>query len=162
MSVTTDANTKRGNFGLAWLLLCLALVVHCGDEALTDFLGYYNATVLTLYGHFSWFPRMDMDFREWAILSVTINTLLLSLTPFAYRNAPLLRTIAHVFAGILLLQGIAHIAFTVLGHTVPSVTFVSTAPGFYSSPLLVAGSIYLIIRLRQSPSHTADYNRKTE
>lgn len=143
-----DMEAKHGNFGLAWWLLCLALVAHCADEALTDFLSYYNATVLTLYGHFWWFPRMDMDFREWATMLVVAIAALLLLTPFAYRNAPFLRPIAYVFAGIMLLNGMAHIAFTILGHTVPSVTFVGTAPGFYSSPLLLAGAIYLLLRLR--------------
>jgi hypothetical protein len=48
-----QATVQRGNFGLAWLLLCVAFVAHFGEEALRGFLEYYNATVLTLYGNFS-------------------------------------------------------------------------------------------------------------
>jgi hypothetical protein len=145
-----DVTERRANFGLAWQLLCLAFVAHFVDEALTDFLSYYNATVLTLYGHFSWFPRMDMDFRGWITVLIVANAVSLLLTPFAYRNAGFLRPVAYFFAGIMLLNGVGHIFFTVLGHTVPSVSFEGTAPGFYSSPLLLAASIYLLVRLRRS------------
>jgi len=51
------------SWGPAWLLLCLSFAANILDDAVNDFLGYYNATVLTLYGHFSWFPRVDLSFR---------------------------------------------------------------------------------------------------
>jgi len=140
----------RANFGLAWLLLCLALVAHVVDEALTDFLGYFNATVLTLHGHFPWFPRMDMEFRQWLTALIAANAVLLLLTPLAYRNARFLRPLAYVFAAIMLLNAIGHTLATLLGHTVPSVHFEGPAPGFYSSPLLFAASIYLLLRLWRS------------
>lgn len=76
-----NASVQRGNFGLAWLLLCLAFVAHFVEEALTGFLEYYNATVLTLYGHFSWFPRVDMEFRGWITRLIVANAVLLLLTP---------------------------------------------------------------------------------
>jgi hypothetical protein len=47
-------------------------------------------------------------------------------------------------------NGMGHIFFMVLGHTVPSISFDGVAPGFYSSPLLLAASIYLLVRLRRS------------
>jgi hypothetical protein len=52
-----------------------------------DFLSYYNSTVLALYGHFSWFPRMAMQFRTWLAALLVANLVLLVLTPWAYRNA---------------------------------------------------------------------------
>jgi hypothetical protein len=150
-----DAATRQNNFGLPWLLLCLALVVHCIDEAFTDFLGYFNATVLTLYGHFSRFPRIDMNFRQLVTLFVLINGGLLALTPFAYRNARFLRPVAYAFACLTLLNGMAHTVFTILGHTVPSVQFEKTAPGFFSAPLLIAGAIHLLLRLRSTSRSAA-------
>lgn len=39
--------------------------MHVWDEAAHDFLSYYNSTVLARYGHFSWLPRMVMQFRTW-------------------------------------------------------------------------------------------------
>jgi hypothetical protein len=83
---------RHRGFGLAWLLLCTVFVLHVWDEAAHDFLDYYNATVLTLYGHFSWFPRMDMTLREWLTGLLIAIMVCLALTPFAsLRHRPLLR-----------------------------------------------------------------------
>jgi hypothetical protein len=147
---SVQAGKPRANFGMAWLLLCLSFVAHVVDEALTDFLSYFNATVLALYGHFPWFPRMDMEFRTWLAALVVANVLLLLLTPFAYRNAEPLRPLAYLFAVIMLVNALGHTVATLRGQTVPSVHFSGPAPGFYSSPLLVAAAIYLLIRLRGS------------
>jgi hypothetical protein len=138
------------NFGLAWLALCLAFVVHVVDEALTGFLDYYNATVLTLYGHFSWFPRLDMEFRTWLTGLMVANSALLILTAFAYRNSRFLRPLAYLFARIMILNAFGHISATIRGRTVPSVHFHGVAPGFYSSSLLLLTSGFLLVRLRRS------------
>jgi hypothetical protein len=56
----------------------------------------------------------------------------------------------------MLLNGLGHTIFTVLGRTVETVHFSRPAPGFYSSPLLLAASVYLLIRLlatRYRPSN---------
>jgi hypothetical protein len=50
----------------------------------------------------------------------------------------------------MLLNGLGHTLFTILGRTVEAVRFVRPAPGFYSSPLLLLTSIYLFRRLRQT------------
>jgi hypothetical protein len=147
---TAQAFEPRENFGLAWLLLCLAFVAHVVDEALTDFLSYFNATVLTLHGHFPWFPRMDMEFRAWITALIVANAVLLLLTPFAYRNARLLRPLAYFFAAVMLVNAMGHTLTTLRGQTVPSVHFSGPAPGFYSSPLLFAAATYLLMRLRRS------------
>jgi len=38
----------------------------------------------------------------------------------------------------------------ILGRTVSTVTFPRPAPGFYSSPFLLAASLWMIMRLRQT------------
>ena len=138
------------NFGTPWVLMCVAFGLHTWDEAAHDFLRYYNATVLALYGHFSWFPRMDMEFRSWLAGLAAANVVLLALTPWAYRNARWLRPLAYVFAGIQVLNGTWHILATILGHTVPSVHFEGPAPGVYTAPLLLVLSAYLFWSLRKS------------
>jgi hypothetical protein len=142
---------QRGNWGIAWLLLCLSFAANILDDALNDFLGYYNATVLTLYGHFSWFPRLDLSFREWLVGVIVADAVLLLLTPWAFRNALHARPIGYIFSTIMLLIGCGSILATVRGHTVGSVHFTGMAPGTYSSPLLLAASAYLLRRLRSSP-----------
>ena len=145
-----------GNLGIPWLLLCLSMTANILDDALNDFLGYYNATVLTLYGHFSWFPRMDLSFREWLVGVIVADAALLLLTPFAFSNSRFLRPIAYIFSTIMLLIGSGSILVSMLGQTVPSVHFTGGAPGVYTSPLLLAASALLLWRLQSSAKQIAE------
>ncbi len=140
----------QSNFGRPWVFLCVALCAHVADEALTGFLPVYNATVLAMRSEFKWFPMPTFGYHEWLLGLIAANVLLLLLTPFAYRNARTLRLFAYVFAAIMLLNGLGHTLATIFGRTASSVPIPRPAPGFYSSPLLLAGSIYLLIRLRAS------------
>ncbi len=88
----------RGNFGMAWFLLCLAFCAHVADEALTGFLPIYNATVLAMRSQYKWFPMPTFEFREWLAGLITANIVLLLLTPFAFRNAWWLRPLAYFHA----------------------------------------------------------------
>ena len=144
----SQASAWPDNFGLAWLLLCLAFCAHVADEALTGFLDVYNPTVVTMRARLSWFPMPTFEYRGWLIGLIIANLILLALTPLAYRNTRALRPLAYFFAGVMLLNGMGHTLFTVLGRTVAAVQFPRPAPGFYSSPFLLIASIYLFSRLR--------------
>src|SRR5258708_15759569 len=143
------------NFGLAWFLLCLAFCAHVAGEALTGFLPIYNATVLAMRSQYQWYPMPTFKFRDWLTGLIIANVVLLLLTPFAFRNAQWLRPLAYFYAVVHLLNGTGHTVATVFGRTVASVHFPRPAPGFYSSPLLLAGSIFLFLPLpptsRDSP-----------
>lgn len=139
------------NFGAPWLALCAAFALHIADEALTGFLRVYNPTVLALRQRWWWFPMPTFGFREWLIGLVVACVILVCLAPLAYAGARALQPLAWIFSGIMLLNGIGHILFSILGQTVASVTFQRPAPGFYSSPFLLAASIWMIARLRSSP-----------
>jgi hypothetical protein len=152
----TRPSASPGNFGLAWILLSLAFCAHVADEALTGFLNVYNPTVIAMRARLSWFPMPTFDYREWLVGLIVANLILLALTPFAYRNARGLRPLAYFYAGIMLLNGMGHTIFTVLGRTVASVQFPRPAPGFYSSPFLLITSIYLFMRLCASRKAKAD------
>jgi hypothetical protein len=147
---STRASSSPGSFGLAWVLLCLAFCAHVADEALTGFLNVYNPTVIAMRARISWFPMPTYEYREWLIGLIIVNLVLLALAPLAYRNARGLRPLAYFFASVMLLNGIGHTFFTVLGRTVASVHFPRPAPGFYSSPFLLITSIYLFMRLGAS------------
>ncbi len=114
---------QTGNLGAAWLLLCLSFAANILDGALNDFLGYYNATVLTLYGHFSWFPRIDLTFREWLVGMIVADAVLLFLTPLAYRDSVYSRPLAYAFGVIMVLFGCGTVFASLLGRTVSSVHF---------------------------------------
>jgi|SRR5208282_5237236 len=141
---------QSGNLGIRWLFLCLAFAGNILEDTLNDFLGYYNATVLTLYGHFSWFPRIDLNFREWLVTVILADAILLLLTPFAYRNSRFMRPLAYISSAVMLLIGSGTILASMLGQTVPSVHFTGGAPGIYTSPLLLAASVLVLRRLRSS------------
>ena len=146
MPASPDAKPPA-NFGLAWLLLSVALCCHVTDEALTGFLAVYNPTVLAMRSQYSWFPMPTFGFREWLDSLIFACVVLLALTPLAYRNARWLRPFSYFYALMMFLNGMGHTIFTVLGRTVASVQFPRPAPGFYSSPLLLVTSVYLFWRL---------------
>jgi hypothetical protein len=67
-------------YGLAWLLCCLALAVHVLDEALTDFLSVYNPTVRAIRQRFPFLPLPTFSFRVWLAGLILATALLLCLT----------------------------------------------------------------------------------
>src|SRR5262245_47244767 len=142
---------SRSHLGWAWLLMWIALAIHVADEALTGFLAIYNPTVTALRERFGFWPMPTFGFRHW-LTDLGLGILLLALlSPFAFRNArwirPLLYFVA-IVAGIL--NALGHTLGTILGHTVNAVRFARPAPGFYSSPLLLAVSIYALVQLRRT------------
>lgn len=141
---------SASGFGSAWFALCVAFALHIVDEAITGFLEVYNPTVATLRHRWGWFPMPAFGFREWLIGLIVGCLLLFCLTPVAARGMRGLRPLAWAYAGIMFLNGLGHTLFTILGHTVTSVTFARPAPGFYSSPFLFAGSVWLMLRLRRT------------
>jgi hypothetical protein len=141
---------SASGFGSAWFALCVAFALHIVDEATTGFLAVYNPTVISLRQRWDWFPMRAFGFREWLIALIVVCAVLFCLTPVAARGMRGLRSLAWAFAAIMLLNGLGHTLFTILGHTVAAVTFPRPAPGFYSSPFLLLGSIWLMVRLRRT------------
>jgi len=146
----------RGNYGLPWFLLCLALCAHVTDEASTGFLAVYNPTVLAARSRWAWFPMPTFEFREWLTGLIVGCVVLLLLTPFAFGNATWLRPLAYFFAVLMFFNGMGHTIATIFGQTFSTIRFPRPAPGFYSSPLLFACSIYLFVRLRATRRMRAD------
>ncbi len=134
-------------FGRPWFALTVAFALHVMDEATTGFLNVYNPTVTAMRERFSCFPMPTFGFREWLIGLIVGVAICFALTPAAARNAGWLRPLAWFYALIMFFNGIGHTAVTILGHTVASVPVAWPAPGFYSSPFLFIGSVWLIVRL---------------
>jgi hypothetical protein len=141
---------QNSKLGIAWVALCVALVAHVADETLTNFLSVYNPTVTALRERFSWFPMPVFRFEVWLTGLIILNIVLLSLSPFVFRGARWMRPVAYLFALIMILNGLCHTAGTILGRTVQSVHFPRPIPGFYSSPVLLAASLYLLYQLNAS------------
>ena len=142
--------SRPTGFAVPWVALCAAFALHITDEALTGFLNVYNPTVLAMRQRWGWFPMPAFEFREWLVGLIAVLVILICLTPLAARGVRGLRPLAWLYAVVMLGNGLGHSLFTILGRTVPSVTFPRPAPGFYSSPFLLAASIWMIVRLRQT------------
>ncbi len=120
--------------------LCLALAVHVFDEAMTDFLSVYNPTVQAIRERFPFFPMPVFTFDVWLTGLITAIIILLLLSPFAFRQRRWMKRISYPFAILMLLNGLGHIAGSFyLGRLMP---------GVYSTPLLLAASIYLLWSVR--------------
>ena len=141
------------NKGGAWLILCLAFAANATEDALRDFVGYYNATTLSLYGRLrvSWFPRLDITFKEWLTGVIVLGIALLLLTPWVSRGTRFVRPVACTFAVVMLVESLATVVASLVGQTVPSVRFSGGAPGLYTSPVVLAGSILFLRQLRDRP-----------
>lgn len=142
-------------FGRAWFALTAAFAIHVLDEATTGFLNVYNLTVTAMRARFGWFPMPTFEFREWLVGLIAGVVLCFVLTPMAARNVRWLRPLARFYAFVMFLNGMGHTVFTILGRTVATVTFPRPAPGFYSSPLLLIGSVWLIVRLWKTAPATS-------
>lgn len=143
-------DSRRIGFGAPWLALCAAFALHITDEALTGFLKVYNPTVLAMQQRWGWFPMPTFEFKRWLVGLILGCAILACLSPHAFSGARWLRPAAWLFAVIMLFNGLGHTLATVLGRTVASVTFPRPAPGFYSSPLLLAAALWMIMRLRRT------------
>jgi hypothetical protein len=133
---------------VSWLLLCAAIALHVLDEATHNFLAVYNPSVLALRTRVPWLPVPVFSFKLWIGGLAIAIALLLSLSPFVSRGARWVRRVAFVVSVLMIANGLNHTAGTILGRTVGSVHFPRPMPGFYSSPTLIAASIYVLIQLR--------------
>jgi len=134
--------------GWAWVALTFALAVHVADEALTDFLSFYNPIVTSLRARLGWFPMPTFTFDVWLTGLITVVIVLFLLSVFVFRGSRAMVFLSYPYGVLMLLNG--------LGHSVGSVYFGRLLPGVYSSPLLLAASMWLLLcaARRQGPLAT--------
>lgn len=144
-----DANRKVGR---AWLALCCALGLHVADEAATGFLAVYNPTVVALRERMPWLPLPVFRFETWMAGLVIAIIALFALSPSVFRGARWMRPAGYALSMMMAANALGHTIGTLLGRTTESVHFPRPMPGFYSSPFLLAASIYLLLQLRSSGS----------
>ena len=123
--------------GWAWVMLTFALAMHVTDEALTDFLSFYNPMVQSIRGRISWFPMPTFTFDVWLTGLIAAVIILFALSVFAFRGSRAMVYASYPYGILMLFNG--------LGHTVGSVYFGRLLPGVYSSPLLLAASVWLLV-----------------
>ena len=126
--------------GWAWIGLCAALAIHVADEALTDFLAVYNPAVLAVRERYPSIPLPTFTFETWIALLIFAVVALAAASYFVWKGRWAMRPISYVFAIVMLLNGLLHVAW--------SIYVGKLMPGVYSSPLLLITSIALIIYTR--------------
>ena len=132
---------------VSWLVLCGSIALHVTDEATHNFLAVYNPSIVVLRGRVPWLWLPVFTFRGWiASLSIFIALLVL-LGYFLARGARWVRPIFFAISLVMIANGVQHTVGTVLGRTVASVHFPRPMPGFYSSPVLIVASVYVLVQL---------------
>ena len=148
-----NARSAESELLISWLLLCAAISVHVFDEATHHFLDVYNPTVQVLRTTAPWLPVPVFTFAVWITgLAVGIAVLLV-LSPRLSRGSRWVRHLAYAVGLLMVLNGFQHIVGTILGHTVAAVRFPRPMPGFYSSPVLIVASLYMLLQLRNTRKH---------
>lgn len=123
---------------LAWVLFVSALALHVFDEAMTDFLPFYNQTVLSLKERFGFFPAPTFTFQNWLTGLITLIVIGYLATIKVAQGGRVIRVVT-VALGFLMIAN-------ALGHLLGSLYYGRMLPGLLSSPILLAASVWVIIR----------------
>ena len=132
----------RRRHWLAWMVLCGALAIHVADEALTGWLDWYNPTVRAIHEQYPIVSILLPTFTFEIFLSLLIFAVvtLVAVSYFVWKGRWAMRPISHIFAVVMLSNGVFHIAHSIYMREL--------MPGVYTSPLLLAASIVLIVYTR--------------
>ncbi len=116
---------------VAWLFLVLVLGAHVTDEAMNDFLWFYNGAVEFFRDRFAYSPLPNLQFTEWLTALVFVVLVLLLLTAVAHSRGKGMRRAALFFSIFMIANGVGHLTISVfLGFMMP---------GAWTSPLLILG-----------------------
>jgi hypothetical protein len=129
-----NAEELAARHARAWMLLVCAFAFHVADEALTDFLGFYNPLVLSFRPQGSRFPP-TFDFRPWLAGLIVALIALVVATAAVRRGARGAGVASWVFAAIMFLNG--------MGHLAGSLYWDRWLPGATSAPFLLVASACL-------------------
>jgi hypothetical protein len=111
-----------------------------GDESLTNFLDLYNPAVVSIRERYPWLLLPTFTFEFWLSLLIFAVVALIAASFFVWQGRWAMRPISYVFAGVMLANGLLHIAGSLYMGQLMS--------GVYTSPLLVVASLVLIAATR--------------
>ncbi len=122
----------------AWVAMITTLGLHVLDEALTGFLPFYNELVHQLRERLGFFPAPTFTFPVWIGGLIVAVTLGYALTPLIARGVTTMRIVSTVVGILMLGNALAHIG--------GSIYMSRLVPGFWSSPLLLCASGWVVSR----------------
>ena len=135
-------NTIRKLFSnknaIAWLVFMSTVALHVFDEVMTEFLPFYNQSVINLREQLGFFPAPTFPFGIW--LGGLVGAIIIGycITPLIARGGKVIRLLV-VVLGILMI-------FNALIHLLGSIYLEKVIPGVWSSPLLLIAAIWLAMR----------------
>lgn len=123
--------------GVAWVNLALALALHVLDEAVHGFLSYWNPAAQAIRERLSFVGPPTFSFEVWLTGLILGVILLLALSPLAFRRARPMRPLALALSVLMVLNAGTHFTWSLArGEAVP---------GTYSSPVLLAAALLLLV-----------------
>ena len=128
-------------FGAAWVALSLSVAIHVVDEALNGFLEVYNPIATAIRERLPFLPMPTFAFVVWLAGLILGVCLLLAVSVLAFRGPRWLIPLSYILGFLMLVNGFIHLSGTVYLRR--------PMPGVYSSPLLLASSIYLLVAGRR-------------
>ena len=138
---------RNQRFGIYWLAFGYTLALHVLDEAGHDFLSVYNPNAVAIRRAVPFLPIPVFTFQSWIGALALALTLLLALTPLAFRGLRWMRGLA---IPIALLPGIGN----GLAHILSSIYMKRLMPGVYSAPLLLLSGT-MLLRTALEKNHEA-------
>lgn len=130
-------------FARAWGAMAWVLFIHILDEAWNNFLVVYNPTAIALTGKYPWLPLPVFQFEYWLGGLLLAVAALFALKRVARRGSPGIVIAARVLAVAMAINAAGHVVLTIAGQTPAGLAFARPMPGFWSSPLLMAASVWL-------------------
>ena len=103
---TRQARLRHRN---AWILMAVVLALHVADEALTDFLSFYNPLVLRLRERLAWFPAPTFSFDVWIVGLALLVSVLFVLLPVIKRGGIAGYALSYALGVIMFFNGAAHL-----------------------------------------------------
>jgi NADH:ubiquinone oxidoreductase subunit K len=135
-----EYNVRRRRFGWAWLGLAGTLALHVTDEALTGFLDVYNPVVRAVRERYPFVRLPVFTFHEWIIGLAVAVVLLFCVSPWAFRGRRWVVLVAMPLSLLMTANALAHLGSSLyLGRLMP---------GVYSSPVLLAASLFVFVSAR--------------
>ena len=134
----SEANISGVRHMRAWFVLVGMLALHILDEALNDFLGFYNPLVENMRTRVAWFPMPTFTLVVW-LSGLVALVVVLAMLGFVVRRGGIGIHIASLMLSVIMfLNG--------LGHLIGSIYFQRWLAGATSSLLLIFASILLAYR----------------
>ena len=129
------------HWGIAWITVALALGVHVIDEALNDFLGYWNPLVEGIRTRVPLLPLPTFSFGVWLTGLIIAVALLLLMSQYAFQGRGWMRAPSYFLFVFMLGNGSFHIVGTIVTRR--------PVPGVYSSPILLLSGIFLFVAVHR-------------